>query len=208
MLTIQYKTIYLYELPLNNLKPMLSNSIDKLYQSMERDHAMVSFKGEVTADLLNSVLQVMESKLDVLEKSNRLRKKVYNVLVECLQNLYHHNDGVGSFRDSNNSSHPIKNTSILIISNQEDHYEVKTGNMVSSEKANELEAKLENINKLDKVQLREYYKTILNEGQLSSKGTAGLGLIDIARKSGNKLDYEFIPIDRNLSFFCLNVKIN
>lgn len=184
------------------------NSINKLYQSMERDQAMVSFKGEVTADLLNSVLQVMESKLDALEKSIKVRKKVFNVLVECLQNLYHHNDGVGSFRDSKQSNPSMQNTSILIISNHKDYYEVKTGNLVSTEKAKELKGKLENINKLDKLQLREFYKNILNEGQLSSKGTAGLGLIDIARKSGNKLDYNFLPINKNVSFFCLNVKIN
>lgn len=187
---------------------MSLNSIYELYQTMERDHAMISFKGEVTADLLNSVLQIMESKLGALEKSTRTRKKVYNVLVECLQNLYHHNDGIGSFREPSQKENYLAKTSILIISNPNNYYEVKTGNFVSIEKAKELEAKIENINKLDKIQLREYYKTVLNEGQLSIKGTAGLGLIDIARKSGNKLEYSFLPIDENYKFFCLNVKIN
>ena len=68
----------------------LSNIFD-LYQTMERDNTMLSFKGVVTSDLLTSVLQIMESKLDHVEKSPKTKKKVYNVLVECLQNLYHHN---------------------------------------------------------------------------------------------------------------------
>ena len=33
-------------------------------------------------------------------------------------------------------------------------------------------------------------------------------MIDIARKSGNKLEYEFLEIDEEFSFFSLNVKID
>jgi hypothetical protein len=43
----------------------------------------------------------------------------------------------------------------------------------------------------------------MKEGVLSSKGGAGLGLIDIARKTGNKLVYHFLPISDTLSFFLL-----
>jgi hypothetical protein len=49
---------------------------------------------------------------------------------------------------------------------------------------------------------------VLSNGTLSSKGTAGLGMIDIARKSGNKLEYQFLPIDDKNSFFCLTIKID
>jgi hypothetical protein len=42
---------------------------------------------------------------------------------------------------------------------------------------------------------------------MSSKGTAGLGMIDIARKSGEKLEYDFQPINDKTTFFSLTVKI-
>ncbi|WP_262708098.1 SiaB family protein kinase [Brumimicrobium glaciale] len=184
---------------------MSINSIFDLYKTMERNHAMLSFKGLVTADLLDSVLRITESKLDHIEKSTKRRKKVYNILVECLQNLYHHNESV--IKHGDNSKEIMSNSSILCISNPEDYYEIKTGNYISKEKAEDLELKIKNINKLDKEELRELYKSVLSKGQFSSKGTAGLGLIDIARKSGNKLEYSFMPIDKNYSFFCLNVKI-
>ena len=73
---------------------MSLGNIYDLYQTMERDNTMLSFKGVVTPDLLTSVLQIMESKLDHIEKSPKTKKKVYNVLVECLQNLYHHNEEI------------------------------------------------------------------------------------------------------------------
>ena len=95
-----------------------------------------------------------------------------------------------------------------MISKNSDHYEVKTGNYIAKHKSNELKQKLDDINALDKDGLRDLYKSVLNDGELSEKGTAGLGMIDIARKSGNKLEYDFMPVDDNYDFFCLNVKID
>src|SRR5690554_7722289 len=90
-----------------------------------------------------------------------------------------------------------------MIAKQDDYYEVKTGNYIDRDKAKSLEQKIIEINKLNKEELREMCKSVLNHGQVSNKGTAGLGLIDIARKSGNKLEYAFLPIDDQFSFFCL-----
>ncbi|MGL4596277.1 MAG: DUF6272 family protein, partial [Bacteroidia bacterium] len=64
------------------------------YDKMERNNIMLSFKGDVTSELLTSILQIMESKLDNLQEEPKVKKKVYNVLVECLQNLYHHMDEI------------------------------------------------------------------------------------------------------------------
>ena len=64
------------------------------YDKMERNHILLSFKGDITSELLTSILQIMESKLENLQEEPKVKKKVYNVLVECLQNLYHHMDEV------------------------------------------------------------------------------------------------------------------
>ena len=45
------------------------------------------------------------------------------------------------------------------------------------------------------------------DGVLTEKGGAGLGLIDIARKSGRKLFYHFVPYDNHRHFFLLVVTI-
>jgi len=184
---------------------MALSNIYELYQTMERDNTMLSFKGVVTSDLLTSVLQIMESKLDHVEKSPKTKKKVYNVLVECLQNLYHHNEEIGQ---SEGLDFLFSKSALLMISKNSDLYEVKTGNYIAKHKSIELKQKLDDINALDKDGLRDLYKSVLNDGELSVKGTAGLGMIDIARKSGNKLEYDFMPVDDNYDFFCLNVKID
>jgi len=47
----------------------------------------------------------------------------------------------------------------------------------------------------------------LLHGKISNKGGAGLGLIDMARKSGNKLLYAFEKVDEKFSYFYLHTEI-
>ena len=179
------------------------NSIYTLFKQLENEQSMLSFKGVVTKELLATVLEIVEVKLRESEDSASKRKKVYNVLVECLQNLYHHNEK--KFVDTDSLS---LQSAIFLVSKDKDAYEVKTGNYVKKEEVSAIENKIKEINLLNKDELRAMYREVLKNGQLSQKGTAGLGLIDIARKSGNKLKYQFINVDKEYSFFCLNVIIN
>ena len=50
------------------------------YDKMERNNIMFSFKGDITSELLTSIPQIMESKLDNLQEEPKIKKKVYNVL--------------------------------------------------------------------------------------------------------------------------------
>jgi hypothetical protein len=60
---------------------------------------------------------------------------------------------------------------------------------------------------MSKEELKTYYKEVLSNGVMSEKGGGGLGMIDIARKSGSKLDYKFSVVDEKFSFFSLSIKV-
>jgi hypothetical protein len=184
---------------------MAKNDIYELYQTMERENILLSFKGVVTSDLLTSVLSIMESKMDYMEESPKTKKKVFNVLVECLQNLYHHIDVSESER---NMERIEAKSALFMISKKGDHFVVQTGNYIDKESGAELQERLDEINGMGKDELKKHYQDTLNNGAMSEKGTAGLGMIDIARKSGNKLEYSFLPVNDTSLFFCLNIKID
>jgi hypothetical protein len=171
------------------------------YNKMEKDNIMLSFKGSVTSELLTSVLQIMETKMDRMNEPSKMKKKVYNILVEALQNLYHHLD-----KQPEDAARGF-NTVIFMVGKDEDSYSIFTGNYIKNENADKLKEKLDKINSLDSDGLKEYYKEVLNNGMMSDKGGGGLGMIDIARKSGQKLDYDFQKIDDDHSFYSLNIKI-
>ena len=79
--------------------------------------------------------------------------------------------------------------------------------MIKNTKVTTLTKRLNEINKMTKEQLREHYISVMGDGEMSAKGGGGLGLIDIVRKTGEKLLFDFVSIDSEYSFFELNVKI-
>lgn len=172
------------------------------YDKMERNHILLSFKGDITSELLTSILQIMESKLENLQEEPKVKKKVYNVLVECLQNLYHHMDEVDMTQSDKTRS------AIFMIGKLDSKYTIITGNYIRAENVSGLDARLKEINTMTPEQLKEYYKKVLANGEMSAKGGGGLGMIDIARKTGEKLNFAFMPIDDKYSFFSLNIKIS
>ena len=178
------------------------DNIHDFYNMMEDGNIMLSFKGEVTSDLLTSILQIMESKMETLDEPPKIKKKVYNILVECLQNLYHHIDEDDALTAANE-----KTALFMIRKNDEGEYSIMTGNYIANENIHILKTRLDKINSMDKEELKDYYKEVLNNGEMSAKGGGGLGMIDIARKSGKKLDYDFAKIDDKFSFFSLIVNI-
>ncbi len=172
------------------------------YDKMEQNNIMLSFKGDITSDLLTSILQIMEAKLDNFQEEPKIKKKVYNVLVECLQNLYHHMD------ESSPTNDEKVRSAIFMIGKMDTYYNIITGNYIKNENIPNLKKLLDSINMLSKEELKEYYKEVLNNGEMSLKGGGGLGMIDIARKTGGKLNFDFTPVDQKYSFFSLNINIS
>jgi hypothetical protein len=177
------------------------------YDKMERNNIMLSFKGDVTSELLTSILQIMETKLDNMQEEPKTKKKVYNVLVECLQNLYHHMDDIPKMGSVNPETGENSRSAIFMIGKLDNQYNIITGNYIRTQNVDGLRSRLDEINKLSKEELKDYYKAVLNNGEISEKGGGGLGMIDIARKTGQKLNYHFMQIDEQHSFFSLNIKI-
>ena len=173
------------------------------YDKMEESNILLSFKGEITSDLLTSILQIMESKLENFEEKSRTKKKVYNVLVECLQNLYHHVDEVTAVDDRTKRAR----TAIFMIGKDDENYNIMTGNYILSENIVPLTTKMDKVNSMSVDELKILYKEILNNDQYSAKGGGGLGLVDIARRTGQKLGYSFKEIDDEYSFFSLDIKV-
>jgi len=161
------------------------------------------FCGNIDSDLINNVLDSIEGDLIKRNEEPRLRKRVYNVLVESLQNLYHHGDRVPEgFKDQS------EKYGILSVNKVDNGYKILTGNFIRSDNVESLEEKLTRINRSSQEEIKELYKFILNHQRISAKGGGGLGLVDIVRKTGSRLDYTFKKYDETYSFFCLNISVN
>lgn len=182
----------------------MSFNLQESFNKMNEGDVLLSYQGSITSDLITNVLDVIETKLDDVDASSAVKKKVYNVLVESLQNLYHHIDDLP---DEMKNEYDAK-FAILVVSKVKENYRISTGNFVRSAKVKQLKEKIDKINSLSKDELKDMYKFVLNHQKLSAKGGGGLGLIDIAKKTGNKLDYLFQNYNNDYYFFNLDVIIS
>jgi len=181
----------------------MSFDINEYYSRLNGGDVLMAFKGSISSELISNVLEVVESRLDEYDESSKIRKKVYNVLVESLQNLYHHIEVLPKAMQKEYDD----KFGILVVSRQDDKYKISTGNFITQDKVDVLRNKIDKINSMSREELKDMYKFILNHQRLSEKGGGGLGLVDIARKTGNQLDYTFERYDDQYYFFNLDVYI-
>ena len=181
----------------------MSFEVNEYYSKLNDGDVLMSFKGNISSELISNVLEVVESKMDEFSESSKIRKKVYNVLVESLQNLYHHIEVLPEEMQKEFEN----KFGILVVSRHKERYKISTGNFIRQDKVDVLRNKIDKINSMGREELKDMYKFILNHQRLSDKGGGGLGLVDIARKTGSKLEYTFEKYDDIYYFFNLDVYV-
>ncbi len=176
------------------------------HKEMLGNNFTLVYEGEITHQITKAFTSLAENKMDSYSEDTNMKKKVFHVMVECLQNLSKHAEDVKILKNKGYAGNGI--FIIGRVGPDNEDYHILTGNVIDNSSVPELEAFLDNINNLDRDGLKELYKKQMREGTLSEKGGAGLGLIDIARKTGEKLDYSFIKIEEKKSFYTLRTKIS
>ena len=175
----------------------------QFHQRMEADNVILAYRGDLSSDIIACILQLAEVRFSEMKVGTLLKKRLINVLVESLQNIFHHADC---------ETPPQKHSdSVLVISRIVKRYFVFTGNYLVKEKSSQLSARLDKINLMSKEELRLNYRSILASKEFSrtrNRNGAGIGIIDIARRSGNKIQYEIQPIDAEYDFFSMEVCID
>jgi hypothetical protein len=125
------------------------------------------------------------------------RKRLFMFVLESLQNVSRHSD-----------RNEYSDMSLVVYSKTDTGYTVTTGNVIETNKIEDLRGKLDEINKLDSGEIRSVYRNMLSNAEFSNKGGAGLGLIEMAKMTGNKLDYDFIKLDNKFSYFILSKTVD
>lgn len=164
------------------------------HQVMEDNAVKLSFSGDFSPDLITVLLLMAKSNIG----ARSVMKKVYNIMIECLENLTKHS------LESNHKEFPA----IFLLGKDDDNYYLATGNRIGKNEIDTLKGKIDRANSLDKDGLRSWYNEILmSDTGLNERGGAGLGIIDMAMKSGHPFEYSFDDIDTDYSFFTLKIKV-
>jgi hypothetical protein len=171
--------------------------IRRIRDKMMNERLMFVYRGVVTNENSVPLLMLLEKEMENSEFGFVGRKRLFMFVLESLQNVSRH---------SNRSQHA--NMSLVVYSKTDTGYTVTTGNVLPSAGINDLKIRLDEINNLKTKEIRNVYRQMLSAAEFSNKGGAGLGLIEMAKKTGNKLDYDFVTLDNEYSYFILSKTVD
>jgi len=172
------------------------------YRRMKSNRISFAYEGEISHEITKAFSSLAESHIAIDNESSTLQKKVFHVMVESLQNISKHS------AERKEVSSIIDGQGIFLISKTPNEYNITTGNVVNKEEIPKLEETIAAINTGNKKTLNEKYKERIKKGKLSERGGAGLGFIDIVRKTNEKLLFSFVDIDEKKSYFIVTSTIS
>ena len=180
-----------------------NGSIDNVYNNSIKaiqdasGKLLLTYLGEMKPDTITNLSEKAESKLFEISAAKKNIKNIFNILIEGLQNIKNH----GEFSPQNNQ------ISFFHMYDMKDSFICNFSNLIDNKYIEKISKNIDHLNTLERPELKTLYLETLTNGQISEKGGAGLGIIIMAMKSKNKIDYKTFSIDDNLSMLSLNIKV-
>ncbi len=174
--------------------------IFKAYRSKVGKEELFFYRGPVTQDVLVSQGSLLKGALD-REKNVQVKKKIFSVFVEMSHNLSHHSaERMNIHQKGHEEDIGVGLISLCEIKGR---YILSSGNLVDLRSTDTLKAYCQYLNTLDHEGLRDEYKERRRVSDLGKNKGAGLGLIEICKRSSHPLEFEFFEFDGERSFFAL-----
>lgn len=174
----------------------------ELQQLLQNYGVMISFSGPFSQEIIEELADAVKRYLAIEATSAKDTFTVLTVFIEQTQNIKKY-----SARQSGALEEQIANSGIVAIGKTAEGYFVSSGNLVAAADGAALAAKLENIAGLDNAGLKKLFKEQMKREIPPGSTGAGLGLIDMARKACEPLQYSLVRLDETLSFFTLQVRV-
>ncbi|TBL81552.1 SiaB family protein kinase [Paenibacillus thalictri] len=181
----------------------MHNQLLELQTLLERQGLLICFSGKLTQGIIEELGEAVKQ---YMETENHLKSNVYDIFsifVEQTQNIknYCNTKLGGEFYEH------VVHSSIVAIGKTDIGNYVCSGNRVCNSDVEQLQSLLLQIQPLNKAELKALYKSKIRQPQPEDSLGAGIGLIEIARKSTQPLKYTITGIDAQYSFFTLEAVV-
>lgn len=168
------------------------------FNRLENDNFSLIYMGEFDDEITATLVRANISSID---KPEILKKKLSFLMVECFQNIIRHAVKPEIINVTNNKS------KMFLVRQIGNVFYISTTNLIENTKSTVLTSKIKSINNFTTEELKADYIDVLSNSGFSKKGGAGLGLIEIARKSDSKLEFDFEFVNYFFSNFFIQVRL-
>tara|TARA_R110000796_G_scaffold777_11_gene2981 strand:+ start:1642 stop:2184 length:543 start_codon:yes stop_codon:yes gene_type:complete len=162
---------------------------------------MLCFNGPISRSLIEEIGNALRNYLSADHAHPSAAMDVFAVYIEMTQNISH-------YARERQWSEREAGATVVVSRNQDGRYVVSAGNLIEMTDGERLQQAVAGLAELDKVELKAAYKEQLRRPRDEVRPSgAGLGLIDIARKSSEPLQASLQPLASGRGFFSLRAVI-
>jgi len=185
--------------------------MSKYNEVVEKLNIKVIYNGPMWEDGVKGLAEMVRTHLLHDQLPGNASKAIFSVFVEQVTNILMHSTEKEQYAQPPDNELVDVSIGTVIMGNKTDKRDtffVQTKNMIRDDNTKILKEKIDHLNKLDKTELRQFYKEKVREDDSTSESPgAGLGLIEIARRATAPIGYSFEPISEGLSNFTMYVEI-
>jgi len=186
---------------------MLAPELFDLRASLQRQGIIFAYSGYVTETVLSGVGEALKQKLTIDDADTKTLRSVFAVFVEQMQNIIRYSAEIEE-RQKKTASPPTEiRYGILTIGQENGDYVVHAGNLVARSDVERIRARLSKIRDMTKEELRALHKEQLRAGPEQGSKGAGLGFMEIARRSSKPFEFDFSDINHEYAFFSLKASV-
>jgi len=178
---------------------MKASDLYALRERFTQERTLLCFNGPISRSLIEELGNALKTYLQAENAGSSEALDVFSAYIEMTQNIRQYSVQRGM---------PDAIATVVIARTDSGHYVVSAGNLVDNADGERLVERVESLRSQDKAQLKATYKEQLRKPRDAEQVTgAGLGLIDIARRSSAALEATLTPHDSDRAFFSLSVVI-
>ncbi|TFH28120.1 MAG: hypothetical protein E4H10_01470 [Bacteroidia bacterium] len=166
--------------------------------------SILSYQGPLSFSTIDWLLSEFKMAAEDHDLSFKTYKKMISIMIEALENVTKYSEKV---KCNGESTAPGFCPSCQISCNAT-NIELTTQNPVKKIDVAPLRIRIDNVNKQNREELKELYKLTITNGEFSPNGGAGLGFIEIAKTTGNKLEYAFENLSKDFSLYTFRASMN
>jgi hypothetical protein len=173
-----------------------------LLKNLQNDDLIFAYAGSISDSITHKIIELTQSNIDSAGNFVKLKNKISFLMAECYQNVARHSKY--SVSDESLNEH----NSGFFVRSIGNTFHIASANVINNNLISSIKEKLDKVNSLTPEELKLLQKEVLSEGRLSDRGGAGLGIIEMARRTGQKICYSFEPINSENSLFFLQLTIS
>lgn len=175
---------------------MHSINLLTLRQELNEKNILLCFNGPISSGLIQELGDALKNHLQTEDTAPNLAMDVFGVYVELTQNIRHYAQQQGYSE--------VLSSATVVVAQQEEGYQVMAGNIVEHDDGEKMVNRIQALSEMDKAALKAEFKKQLREPRnKKSASGAGLGLIDISRKSSMPLSCSLTDTGKKKSFLSI-----